>query len=66
MTQCMAENVEDEPAVDDFYCVFLERRVEFGDQRLNFWTGYGGKNRFPELSIETKEFMTNIYPRPYC
>ncbi len=34
----MAENVEDEPAVDDFYCVFLERRVEFGDQRLNFWT----------------------------
>jgi len=36
MTQCMAENVEDEPAVDDFYCVFLERRVEFGDQRLIF------------------------------
>ncbi len=40
MTQCMAENVEDEPAVEDFYCVLLrvKGRVEIGYQRINCWT----------------------------
>jgi hypothetical protein len=38
----MAENVEDEPAVDDLLCFTVlreKRKVELGDRKQNFGTG---------------------------